>query len=160
MTQQSAINETAKVSSGCASCIMKCFRNDCPPNPDAVLPAARNRVSLVGVVSPLHARQSRQSSSVLICSGDQEIDNCRKTLEELIPAVEKRSGMLDVMVDKGEALKHSTGQFRRGANRVRKQMWWKDMKWRICVVSGIIIVLLIIIISSGWFVGLRGLEAF
>ena len=36
--------------------------------------------------------------------------------------------------------------FRRGANRVRKQMWWKDMKMRMCIVIGIIILLVIIIV--------------
>jgi len=36
--------------------------------------------------------------------------------------------------------------FRRGANRVRKQMWWKDMKMRMCIVVGIIILLVIIIV--------------
>ncbi|KAB8295036.1 hypothetical protein EYC80_006979 [Monilinia laxa] len=35
--------------------------------------------------------------------------------------------------------------FRRGANRVRKQMWWKDMKMRMCLILGIIILLVIII---------------
>jgi len=36
--------------------------------------------------------------------------------------------------------------FRRGANRVRKQMWWKDMKMRMCIAVGIIILLVIIIV--------------
>ena len=35
--------------------------------------------------------------------------------------------------------------FRRGAHRVRKQMWWKDMKMRMLIIVGIIILLCIII---------------
>jgi vesicle-associated membrane protein 4 len=35
--------------------------------------------------------------------------------------------------------------FRRGANRVRKQMWWKDMKMRLCLIGGVIILLVVII---------------
>jgi Synaptobrevin len=35
--------------------------------------------------------------------------------------------------------------FRRGANRVRKQMWWKDMKMRLCLIGGVVILLVIII---------------
>ncbi|KAG9979391.1 hypothetical protein KCU98_g8811, partial [Aureobasidium melanogenum] len=38
--------------------------------------------------------------------------------------------------------------FRRGANRVRKQMWWKDMKMRMCLIIGIILLLVIIIVPS------------
>ncbi|CAD6944137.1 unnamed protein product [Tilletia controversa] len=36
--------------------------------------------------------------------------------------------------------------FRRGANRVRKQMWWKDMKMRIIIGVGILILICIIVI--------------
>jgi vesicle-associated membrane protein 4 len=43
-------------------------------------------------------------------------------------------------------LAQSAQGFRRGANRVRKQMWWKDMKMRMCIVIGIIILLVIIIV--------------
>jgi vesicle-associated membrane protein 4 len=32
---------------------------------------------------------------------------------------------------------------------VRKQMWWKDMKMRICIIVGIIILLIVIIVPSG-----------
>jgi vesicle-associated membrane protein 4 len=35
--------------------------------------------------------------------------------------------------------------FRRGANKVRKQMWWKDMKMRIIIAIAIVILLVIII---------------
>jgi vesicle-associated membrane protein 4 len=63
-------------------------------------------------------------------------------------------------VDNGASLQDSTGQFRRGANRVRKQMWWKDMKLRISLFCGFIIDLLVIIIPSGMFVDLRGIDTF
>lgn len=43
-------------------------------------------------------------------------------------------------------LANSAQGFRRGANRVRKQMWWKDMKMRMCLVGGIVILLVIIIV--------------
>ena len=44
-----------------------------------------------------------------------------------------------------ENLSVSAQGFRRGANRVRKQMWWKDMKMKIIIASAIIILLLVII---------------
>ncbi|KAG8928931.1 hypothetical protein FRC02_006198 [Tulasnella sp. 418] len=40
----------------------------------------------------------------------------------------------------------SAQDFRRGANRVRKNMWWKDMKMRIIIAVGIAILLVIIIV--------------
>ncbi len=36
--------------------------------------------------------------------------------------------------------------FRRGANRVRKQMWWKDMKMRIIIGVGIAVLIIIIVV--------------
>lgn len=39
--------------------------------------------------------------------------------------------------------------FRRGANHVRKKMWWKDMKMRIIIIVGIIILLCVIISECG-----------
>ena len=44
-----------------------------------------------------------------------------------------------------ENLSVSAQGFRRGANRVRKQMWWKDMKMRIILAIVIILILLAII---------------
>lgn len=60
-----------------------------------------------------------------------------------------RGENLDGLQDKTSNLADSSQQFRRGANRVRKQMWWKDMKMRMCLIVGIIILLLVIIIPSG-----------
>jgi vesicle-associated membrane protein 4 len=46
-------------------------------------------------------------------------------------------------------LADSAQNFRRGANRVRKQMWWKDMKMRMCLIVGIIILIVIIVVPAG-----------
>lgn len=32
---------------------------------------------------------------------------------------------------------------------MRKQMWWKDMKMRMCIIIGIILLLVVIIVPSG-----------
>jgi hypothetical protein len=34
---------------------------------------------------------------------------------------------------------------------VRKKMWWKDMKMRMCLIAGVIILLCLIIIPAGMF---------
>ncbi|KJK82684.1 hypothetical protein H634G_01821 [Metarhizium anisopliae BRIP 53293] len=63
-------------------------------------------------------------------------------------SMKDRGENLDGLQDKTSNLADSSQQFRRGANRVRKQMWWKDMKMRMCLIVGIIILLLVIIIPS------------
>lgn len=70
-------------------------------------------------------------------------------MRENINKVSQRGERLDSLQDKTDNLAVSAQGFRRGANRVRKQMWWKDFKMRICLIVGIIILLVVIIVPSG-----------
>ena len=70
-------------------------------------------------------------------------------MQDNLNKASQRGDRLDALQDKTDNLATSAQGFRRGANRVRKQMWWKDMKMRICIIVGIIILLIIIIVPSG-----------
>jgi vesicle-associated membrane protein 4 len=89
-------------------------------------------------------------------------------MRENINKVSQRGERLDSLQDKTDNLAVSAQGFRRGANRVRKQMWWKgkimildriiaetnlslDMKMRMCLIAGIIILLIVIIVPAGKF---------
>ncbi|KOS21083.1 Synaptobrevin -like protein 2 [Escovopsis weberi] len=76
---------------------------------------------------------------------NETVDVMRKNIE----SVAQRGENLDRLQDKTNNLAESAHDFRRGANRVRKQMWWKDMKMRICLVVGIILLLVVIIVPAG-----------
>lgn len=70
-------------------------------------------------------------------------------MQQNITKVSERGERLDTLQDKTDSLATQANGFRRGANRVRKQMWWKDMKMRMCIIIGIIILLVVIIVPSG-----------
>jgi vesicle-associated membrane protein 4 len=70
-------------------------------------------------------------------------------MRDNINKVSQRGERLDALQDKTDNLAVSAQGFRRGANRVRKQMWWKDMKMRMCLIVGVIILLIIIIVPAG-----------
>lgn len=70
------------------------------------------------------------------------------TMRNNINMANERGERIDNLQDKTDNLATSAQGFRRGANRVRKQMWWKDMKMRMCIIAGIIILILIIVIPS------------
>ncbi|KAF2199368.1 synaptobrevin-domain-containing protein [Delitschia confertaspora ATCC 74209] len=72
-------------------------------------------------------------------------------MRDNINKVSERGERLDSLQDKTDNLATSAQGFRRGANRVRKQMWWKDMKMRMCLIVGIIILLVVIIVPAGEF---------
>ncbi|KAI9823430.1 MAG: SNAP receptor, synaptobrevin [Thelocarpon impressellum] len=77
-----------------------------------------------------------------------QIDDTVGVMRENISKVSQRGERLDSLQDKTDNLAHSAQGFRRGANRVRKQMWWKDFKMRICLIVGIIILLIVIIVPA------------
>lgn len=78
----------------------------------------------------------------------QQIDDTVGVMRDNINKVSQRGERLDALQDKTDNLAVSAQGFRRGANRVRKQMWWKDMKMRMCIIVGVIVLLAIIIIPS------------
>jgi len=67
-------------------------------------------------------------------------------MRDNINKVSERGERLDSLQDKTDNLAVSAQGFRRGANRVRKAMWWKDMKMRMCIIATVIILLVIIIV--------------
>jgi len=70
-------------------------------------------------------------------------------MRDNINKVSQRGERLDQLQDKTDNLAVSAQGFRRGANRVRKQMWWKDMKMRIIIGVTIVIIIAIIIGAVG-----------
>ncbi|KAL9108013.1 MAG: hypothetical protein Q9227_007118 [Pyrenula ochraceoflavens] len=77
-----------------------------------------------------------------------QIDDTVGVMRENINKVSQRGERLDSLQDKTDNLAVSAQGFRRGANRVRKQMWWKDMKMRMCLIVGIIILIVIIVVPA------------
>ncbi|OAR03032.1 hypothetical protein LLEC1_04050 [Akanthomyces lecanii] len=75
-----------------------------------------------------------------------QIEETKEHMKKNVQAVSQRGERLDALQDKTDNLAVSAQGFRRGANRVRKQMWWKDMKMRMCIIIGVIVLLAIIII--------------
>ena len=69
-------------------------------------------------------------------------------MRQNITRVQERGENVDRLGDKTQGLSDSAANFRRGANRVRKQMFWKNMKMRVWVIIGIIVLLALIIIPS------------
>jgi vesicle-associated membrane protein 4 len=56
-------------------------------------------------------------------------------MRENINKVSQRGERLDSLQDKTDNLAVSAQGFRRGANRVRKQMWWKGL----CMPTGLLL---------------------
>lgn len=77
-----------------------------------------------------------------------QIDETVGVMRDNINKVNERGENLNSLQDKTDNLSVSAQGFRRGASRVRKQMWWKDMKMRMLIIFGVIALLCVIIIPS------------
>ncbi|CAO1623815.1 unnamed protein product [Sympodiomycopsis kandeliae] len=75
-----------------------------------------------------------------------QIDETVGVMRDNIQKVNERGENLSDLQGKTDNLAVSAQGFRRGANHVRKKMWWKDMKMRIIIIVGILILLAVIII--------------
>jgi len=67
-------------------------------------------------------------------------------MRDNINKVAERGERLDSIENKTDNLAISAQGFRRGANRVRKDMWWKDFKMRMCLIFAVIIVIIVIVV--------------
>ncbi|KOG96803.1 SNAP receptor SNC2 [Saccharomyces eubayanus] len=76
----------------------------------------------------------------------QEIDDTVGIMRDNINKVAERGERLTSIEDKADNLAVSAQGFKRGANRVRKQMWWKDLKMRMCLFLVVVILLVVIIV--------------
>lgn len=85
----------------------------------------------------------------MLTISSQQIDEATNTMQNNMMLASQRGENLDSLQNKTDNLATQADGFRRGANRVRKQMWWKDMKMRMCIIIGIIILLVVIIVPSG-----------
>ncbi|OAX77627.1 hypothetical protein ACJ72_08072, partial [Emergomyces africanus] len=106
---------------------------------DPYIPSGSNQPAANG------ANSGNQRTAAL----QAQIDDTVGVMRENINKVSQRGENLDSLQDKTDNLAHSAQGFRRGANKVRKQMWWKDFKMRICIIVGIILLLVVIIVPSG-----------
>ncbi|KAI9322540.1 synaptobrevin-domain-containing protein [Dichotomocladium elegans] len=74
-----------------------------------------------------------------------QVDEVVNIMQDNIDKVMQRGERLDDLRGKTEDLQSTAHHFRRGANQVRKRMWWKDLKWKIIIAVTILVILGIII---------------
>ncbi|KAF9413265.1 hypothetical protein BGZ76_005051, partial [Entomortierella beljakovae] len=77
----------------------------------------------------------------------QQVNDVVGIMQQNIDSVRDRGEKLDTLQHKTTDLEQGAMQFRRGASGVRRQMYWKNMKWRIAIIVGVLIILAIIIVS-------------
>ncbi|VEU19387.1 DEKNAAC100345 [Brettanomyces naardenensis] len=82
-----------------------------------------------------------------------KLHNLQNTLDETagimrnnLEAINQRGETLDDMDTRANELSNNAKMFNRSANQVRKDMWKKNMKLKLCVALVIVILLIVIIV--------------
>ncbi|KAL9627361.1 MAG: hypothetical protein Q9204_006621, partial [Flavoplaca sp. TL-2023a] len=74
-----------------------------------------------------------------------QIDDTVNVMRQNIQRTEERGGRLDNVEAQTEGLKNSAERFKRGANRVRKDFWWKNVRMWVLIILGIAVVIALIV---------------
>ncbi|KAI8588579.1 hypothetical protein HDU87_006532 [Geranomyces variabilis] len=94
---------------------------------------------------------SAADSSSKAAHVQNQVNEVTAIMQDNINKVMQRGEHLDTLQDKTDDLQNSSLQFKRGANRVRKQMWWKDMKMKLIlgsVIGAILIIIIVVIVQQ------------
>jgi vesicle-associated membrane protein 4 len=69
-------------------------------------------------------------------------------MRQNIDKVSVRGDCLYSLQDRTDNLAQSARGFRRGSNRVRTQMWWKDVRMRFGLIAVVIVIVILVIVVS------------
>ncbi|KAJ3152744.1 hypothetical protein HDU86_005501 [Geranomyces michiganensis] len=75
-----------------------------------------------------------------------QVDEVVGIMHQNIEKVMQRGERLESLQNKTDDLQQGALQFKRGATKVRRQMWWKDLKLKIVIAVIVIIILIVIIV--------------
>ncbi|KAF7365900.1 Synaptobrevin-like protein [Mycena venus] len=75
-----------------------------------------------------------------------QIDDTVAIMRENISKVAGRGECLSALQETTEKLAASAQGFRRGTNRVRKNMWWKDIKMRLIISAALAVIIIVIVL--------------
>ena len=96
---------------------------------------------------------ANNSASKTTDDSNAKLHNLQNTLDETagimrnnLEAINQRGETLEDMDTRANELSNNAKMFNRSANQVRKDMWKKNMKLKLCVILIVIILLIVIIV--------------
>ncbi|KNC98416.1 uncharacterized protein SPPG_06120 [Spizellomyces punctatus DAOM BR117] len=75
-----------------------------------------------------------------------QVDEVIGIMHNNIEKVMARGERLESLQNKTDDLQQGALQFKRGATKVRRQMWWKDLKLKLIIAAIVIVILIVIIV--------------
>ncbi|KAH9390990.1 PREDICTED: vesicle-associated membrane protein 8-like [Rhagoletis zephyria] len=78
----------------------------------------------------------------------EHVDEVQQIMSQNIDKIMQRGQNLDYLEDRSEVLSSNANEFRVGARRISRKMWWQNMKINIIIGVVILAIIIIIIVSA------------
>jgi len=78
----------------------------------------------------------------------EHVDEVSNIMQQNIDKIMQRGSNLDYLEDRSEVLSSNANEFRIGARRVSRKMWWQNMRINIIIGTVILVIVIIIIVAA------------
>mmetsp|Transcript_85743 Transcript_85743/g.276722 ORF Transcript_85743/g.276722 Transcript_85743/m.276722 type:complete len:236 (-) Transcript_85743:2-709(-) len=71
--------------------------------------------------------------------------------DKVVESIDKlllRQDKIDILVDRTQLLSESSNSFRREAERVRRVVWWRNMRVLMCIITIVVIAIAVVVVAS------------
>jgi len=86
----------------------------------------------------------------------EEVSQVKDVMIKNIDKVLERGEKIDLLVDKTEVLDQHAHKFKKGSTRLRRAMWWKNVKLTLLIILFLLIVIYVILAASCGGLDLKG----
>lgn len=76
----------------------------------------------------------------------KQLDDTKKTTQEVINKVVRRDEELDRLIDRSSTLNQHSFTFKRTSQQLRRQMWCDNLQKKTCLIFGILLLISVVII--------------
>eukprot|EP00730_Choanoeca_flexa_P009856 TRINITY_DN14215_c0_g1_i1.p1 TRINITY_DN14215_c0_g1~~TRINITY_DN14215_c0_g1_i1.p1 ORF type:complete len:217 (+),score=63.14 TRINITY_DN14215_c0_g1_i1:165-815(+) len=94
---------------------------------------------------------NKASGDNALLTAQRQVDEVKDVMVQNIEKVLQRGEQIDLLVDKADNLELEAGRFNKNATKLRKKMWWKNMKCQLMMVFIFIALIIVIVAAAGGF---------
>lgn len=96
-------------------------------------------------------RQQKSDPKSKLSESQKQVDEVVGIMRVNVEKVLERDQKLSELDNRANALQQGASQFEQQAGKLKKKMWWKNMKWMIIMgtTAAVVLILIILWISDG-----------
>ncbi|AWU78267.1 hypothetical protein CAS74_002918 [Pichia kudriavzevii] len=96
--------------------------------------------------SPFNAQPHQEEGRSKLQNLQSTLDDTAGMMRDNIQAINERGEVLEDIDNRAYTLQNNASLFNKSANQVRKDMWKKNLKLKLCVALVVIIIIIVIVV--------------